>query len=74
MVHFGQRKSCFNTQPPEGGWIDRRFIFRRAVCFNTQPPEGGWKNSYLLGFVYLMFQHAAARRRLVDYTDIDNNF
>ena len=26
--------SCFNTQPPEGGWS--RFIFRRAVCWRFQ--------------------------------------
>ena len=33
---------CFNTQPPEGGWI--LFILNPTwlVSFNTQPPEGGW--------------------------------
>ena len=34
--------SCFNTQPPEGGW----YFAMRFACsylgFNTQPPEGGW--------------------------------
>ena len=33
----------FNTQPPEGGWIEKfkmKLFFR---CFNTQPPEGGWR-------------------------------
>ena len=32
----------FNTQPPEGGWLD--FVGRRDIVrgFNTQPPEGGW--------------------------------
>ena len=35
-------KTCFNTQPPEGGWI---FTAHRIILifrFNTQPPEGGW--------------------------------
>ena len=34
--------ACFNTQPPEGGWVahvPRAFLLCR---FNTQPPEGGW--------------------------------
>ena len=33
---------CFNTQPPEGGWVYGRLIVRLNFCFNTQPPEGGW--------------------------------
>ena len=34
-------------------------------CFNTQPPEGGWFVASI-GFVgQSMFQHTAARRRLV---------
>ncbi len=38
-------RSCagFNTQPPEGGWLqgwgDDQI---RGNGFNTQPPEGGW--------------------------------
>ena len=34
----------FNTQPPEGGWGQRR-VYRGLPngSFNTQPPEGGWK-------------------------------
>ena len=36
---FGE---CFNSQPPEGGWIGAAAAFRRPVCFNSQPPEGGW--------------------------------
>ena len=35
--------SCFNSQPPEGGWG----LYRRAgagyLGFNSQPPEGGWQ-------------------------------
>ena len=34
--------TCFNTQPPEGGWLRHSSNFSRRFCFNTQPPEGGW--------------------------------
>ena len=34
--------SCFNTQPPEGGWTRTRPQPLSWVRFNTQPPEGGW--------------------------------
>ena len=35
--------SCFNTQPPEGGWqLKRQAFFLSFHSFNTQPPEGGW--------------------------------
>ena len=37
-----RKNSCFNTQPPEGGWIALAIIKTIAVGFNTQPPEGGW--------------------------------
>ena len=33
---------CFNTQPPEGGWLGFRPSRCKKYCFNTQPPEGGW--------------------------------
>ena len=35
-------KSCFNTQPPEGGWWRWRGMPVCHPSFNTQPPEGGW--------------------------------
>ena len=38
----GDPLCCFNTQPPEGGWISICQSFDRDTCFNTQPPEGGW--------------------------------
>ena len=43
--HLSQKNtSCFNTQPPEGGWL---FLYSPETsyspCFNTQPPEGGWR-------------------------------
>ena len=34
--------SCFNTQPPEGGWWADAAGRRGYYGFNTQPPEGGW--------------------------------
>ena len=37
------RGAGFNTQPPEGGWVDKRIPRLGKNCFNTQPPEGGWK-------------------------------
>ena len=33
---------CFNTQPPEGGWLQSVSVRSAKVRFNTQPPEGGW--------------------------------
>ena len=33
--------------------------------FNTQPPEGGWPLLPSAKVVFMKFQHAAARRRLV---------
>ena len=35
-------RSCFNTQPPEGGWNITKFSVTPTRGFNTQPPEGGW--------------------------------
>ena len=34
--------SSFNTQPPEGGWVQNRVFRGLYPSFNTQPPEGGW--------------------------------
>ena len=41
----GRCNLCFNTQPPEGGWVHHNFQRCTFVSFNTQPPEGGWKFS-----------------------------
>ena len=35
-------RRCFNTQPPEGGWLHGYDGIQSLGCFNTQPPEGGW--------------------------------
>ena len=80
---------CFNTQPPEGGWLesqgyhyDESKVSTRSrpkaaghpignkgghiQGFNTQPPEGGWLDRLSIDVWLSMFQHAAARRRLVN--------
>ena len=33
----------FNTQPPEGGWMNGKTDLVDKGGFNTQPPEGGWR-------------------------------
>ena len=38
---------------------------RQSCSFNTQPPEGGWRIIQLPYNGDTLFQHAAARRRLV---------
>ena len=35
-------RRSFNTQPPEGGWLNRSYDSFLNTGFNTQPPEGGW--------------------------------
>ena len=55
----------FNTQPPEGGWHIFRPTAILSASFNTQPPEGGWRLCRRPIFGQWMFQHSAARRRLV---------
>ena len=42
MQHSGIIFS-FNTQPPEGGWVQAAFDVDKEGSFNTQPPEGGWR-------------------------------
>ena len=63
----------FNTQPPEGGWFCLLCNRGGLGGFNTQPPEGGW---FLFGVVQVcmcLFQHTAARRRLVLYLLLSAN-
>ena len=56
---------CFNTQPPEGGCFCVVADDMDMGSFNTQPPEGGWRDILRARVVISVFQHAAARRRLV---------
>ena len=56
---------CFNTQPPEGGWLNNATNADiTLLSFNTQPPEGGWTGSGDKHTNTTLFQHTAARRRL----------
>ena len=57
-------RSCFNTQPPEGGWPAKRSETATFASFNTQPPEGGWCRVWGRLKMLIQFQHTAARRRL----------
>ena len=56
---------CFNTQPPEGGWKNVKLSIQNKKSFNTQPPEGGWAKPRIVLSDSALFQHTAARRRLV---------
>ena len=49
---------CFNTQPPEGGWLFYDRSLRRIAGFNTQPPEGGWKKTANKGGVCGVSTHS----------------
>ena len=61
---FRALKSCFNTQPPEGGCFFGAKNGEVIRSFNTQPPEGGWE-AVLIIATQRLFQHTAARRRLI---------
>ena len=50
----------FNTQPPEGGWRQKRYVGLFGKRFNTQPPEGGWFSNTFKVFCQNQFQHTAA--------------
>ena len=54
----------FNTQPPEGGCINKAKFKISVMSFNTQPPEGGCRPPVILLPLQQLFQHTAARRRL----------
>ena len=65
MCDYRKTLERFNTQPPEGGC----HLLCRTVypnhCFNTQPPEGGCPTVFTDAKAALVFQHTAARRRLL---------
>ena len=53
-----------HSRPKAAG--DRAMMWlARQYGFNTQPPEGGWTSSPSTSTASSMFQHTAARRRLV---------
>ena len=54
---------CFNTQPPEGGWVvihsrGRLFVFQHTAARRRLATVGRAKT------LFQTFQHTAARRRL----------
>ena len=55
----------FNTQPPEGGWIDRaqQRRNRQRVSTHSRPKAAGCHVAPRKSLIW--FQHTAARRRLV---------
>ena len=61
---------CFNTQPPEGGWVRYRpFQGRDTVSTHSRPKAAGV--FVFQAFDKIMFQHTAARRRLAPVSDVD---
>ena len=50
--------SGFNTQPPEGGWLNPYLSPKHTSCFNTQPPEGGWNDDTTSGDVNVVSTHS----------------
>ena len=57
---------CFNTQPPEGGWRFSPAVAppRLRVSTHSHPKAAG-SNNWQSMVSKLLFQHTAARRRLV---------
>ena len=64
-TYIGEDLWSFNTQPPEGGCLMAHRQQRMRECFNTQPPEGGCFFSRDKAESKILFQHTAARRRLL---------
>ena len=56
---------CFNTQPPEGGWLETQETFPDLlVSTHSRPKAAGVLKIPSIGSI-TVFQHTAARRRLV---------
>ena len=54
----------FNTQPPEGGWMNYCLPVHGCLGFQHTAARRRLAKSYTLGNSCLKFQHTAARRRL----------
>ena len=63
--------SCFNTQPPEGGWLELESepVVKLLVSTHSRPKAAGNRQGATRNDTG--FQHTAARRRLAK-TVIDN--
>ena len=68
----GSVYTCFNTQPPEGGWRSNAIIMTgiHQVSTHSRPKAAGCRRS-VSKLVY-RFQHTAARRRLGGFAANDN--
>ena len=64
-------KVSTHSRPKAAGFASRDGG-RESDGFNTQPPEGGWFVLRFIPVTFCVFQHTAARRRLVliDTADI----
>ncbi len=58
------RNCCFNTQPPEGGWAERKVEAVKAERFQHTAARRRLGQVEAVGQVQILFQHTAARRRL----------
>ena len=57
--------SCFNTQPPEGGWTIGQTLYAPTAVFQHTAARRRLEMYGLTGGSIRLFQHTAARRRLV---------
>ena len=58
-----QNSCCFNTQPPEGGWVAKGWLQKmREVSTHSRPKAAGFAHVFCNRIK--QFQHTAARRRL----------
>ena len=55
---------CFNTQPPEGGWLVRNLYPRRPITFQHTAARRRLVLFNVPAVLDAWFQHTAARRRL----------
>ena len=65
VVQYSELLVSTHSRPKAAGC----YIFCHVAhfaCFNTQPPEGGWRLTLNNQKEKTMFQHTAARRRLVE--------
>ena len=57
-------QDCFNTQPPEGGWLHLDIsLYHLSVSTHSRPKAAGFVKNFFWP-PEEMFQHTAARRRL----------
>ena len=59
------RKLCFNTQPPEGGWLNPIQMAKLLILFQHTAARRRLDDFNINETLYMQFQHTAARRRLV---------